>query len=132
LEQIVQHLEVDAASLLRYDPQQQTLVYAAGIGFHTSAIEKTSLKLGDAFAGQAALERQIISVPNVSDHSTYYQTKLFRDEGFVSYYAVPLLAKGRLFGVLEIFNRSIHIGNEEWYDFLRSLAEQVVIAVEKE
>ena len=132
LEQIVQRLEVDAASLLRYDPQQQTLVCAAGIGFRTSDIEKTSLKLGDAFAGQAALERQIISVPNVSEHSTYYQTKLFRDESFVSYYAVPLLAKGRLFGVLEIFNRSLHIGNEEWYDFLRSLAEQVVIAVEKE
>jgi PAS domain S-box-containing protein/putative nucleotidyltransferase with HDIG domain len=132
LEQIVQRLEVDAAALLRFDPQRQTLIYAAGIGFRTPAIEKTSLKLGDTFAGQAALERQIISIPNVSDHNTYYQTQLFRNESFVSYYAVPLLAKGRLFGVLEIFNRSLHIGNEEWYDFLRSLVEQVVIAIDKE
>lgn len=132
LEQIVQRLEVDAASLLRYDPQQQTLVYATGIGFRTPAIEKTSLKLGDAFAGQAALERQIIFIPKVSEHSIYYQTKLFQDEGFVSYYAVPLLAKGRLFGILEIFNRTLRIGNEEWCDFLRSLAENVVIAIEKE
>ena len=58
LEQIVQRLEVDAAALLRFDPQRQTLIYAAGIGFRTPAIEKTSLKLGDTFAGQDVYKRQ--------------------------------------------------------------------------
>ena len=132
LEQIVQQLEVDAAALLRFNPKKQTFEYSAGVGFHTHTIEKTTLKLGDAFAGQVALDGHILYIPYLPKEQVYVQNRLFQEEGFISYYAVPLLSKKQLFGFLEIFHRSTHVGNYEWYDFLKNLVEQLVVAIDNE
>ena len=130
LEQIVCQLEVDAVSLLRLNPSTQTLEYAAGRGFHTRTIEQTSLRLGEGLAGRAALEQRTVYVPNLSERSGFTRTGLFAEEGFVTYYAVPLIARGRVLGVLEIFHRSLHVGSDEWHEFLRNLVEQTVIAID--
>ena len=48
----------------------------------------------------------------------------------MSYMAVPLIAKGRITGVLELFKRQPHEPTEEWDGFLDTLAGQTAIAVE--
>jgi signal transduction protein with GAF and PtsI domain len=55
---------------------------------------------------------------------------LIAGEDFVSYYAVPLMAKGQIKGVLEIFHRSLLQPNQEWLDFLETLGGQTAIAVD--
>jgi len=130
LEQIVCQLEVDAASLLRLNPSTQILEYAAGRGFRTRTIEKTHLRLGEGLAGRAAQERHTLYIPNLSENNGFTRTGLFAEEGFVTYYAVPLIAKGRVLGVLEIFHRSLHLGNDEWHEFLRNLVEQTTITID--
>jgi putative nucleotidyltransferase with HDIG domain len=55
---------------------------------------------------------------------------LLADEGFVSYYAVPLITKGEVKGVLEIFHRSRLNPDREWLNFLETLGGQTAIAVE--
>ncbi len=51
-------------------------------------------------------------------------------EGFVDYYAVPLIAKGQVKGVLEIFNRQAISSEPEWLDFLETLAGRAAIAID--
>jgi HD-GYP domain-containing protein (c-di-GMP phosphodiesterase class II) len=51
------------------------------------------------------------------------------EEGFISYLAIPLIAKGQVVGVLEIFQRTSLDPDPEWLDFLETLAEQAAIAV---
>lgn len=51
-------------------------------------------------------------------------------EGFVSYLAMPLISKGRVKGVLEVFQRSLLQPYQEWLDFFNTLADQAAIAVE--
>jgi putative nucleotidyltransferase with HDIG domain len=51
-------------------------------------------------------------------------------EAFVCYVGVPLIVKGRVKGVLEIFHRSLLQLNQEWIDFLYTLAGQSTIAVD--
>ena len=46
---------------------------------------------------------------------------LFESEGFVAYYSVPLLAKGQVKGVLEVFHRSPLDPDAEWLDYLNTL-----------
>ncbi len=55
---------------------------------------------------------------------------LLTEEGFLSYYMVPLVAKGQLQGVLELFHRDIFRANEEWFTFVETLAGQAAIAIE--
>jgi HD-GYP domain-containing protein (c-di-GMP phosphodiesterase class II) len=51
-------------------------------------------------------------------------------EKFTSYYAVPLNAKGRCLGVLEVFRRFVKNDDAEWEEFLGALAQQTAIAIE--
>jgi putative nucleotidyltransferase with HDIG domain len=43
---------------------------------------------------------------------------------------VPLIAKGRVTGVLEIFHRAPLDAEQEWLDFLEALADQAAIAID--
>ena len=51
-------------------------------------------------------------------------------EGFVSYVALPLIARGETKGVLELFHRTPLYENEEWMGFAEALAGQAAIAIE--
>jgi PAS domain S-box-containing protein/putative nucleotidyltransferase with HDIG domain len=131
LEQLISQLKVDAADFLIYNPVTHVLDFAAGQGFLTDALKHTHLSLGDGYAGIAALERHSIYVPDLADQNLeFYRSTLFQEERFISYHAVPLLAKGTIKGVLEVYLRSRLDPDREWLEFLDSLAGQAAIAVE--
>lgn len=54
----------------------------------------------------------------------------FQNEGFIAYYGMPLMAKGRVLGVLEFFHRSLHHPEKDWLDFLGMIAGQSAIAID--
>jgi putative nucleotidyltransferase with HDIG domain len=51
-------------------------------------------------------------------------------EGFVSYVGVPLIVKGNVRGVLEVYQRTMLQPYQEWLEFFNALAGQTAIAVE--
>ena len=55
---------------------------------------------------------------------------LLAGEEFVTYYAAPLISKGRARGVLEIFHRTRHDADPEWLAFLETVARQAAIAID--
>jgi HD-GYP domain-containing protein (c-di-GMP phosphodiesterase class II) len=54
----------------------------------------------------------------------------FTSEQFVAYFGLPLIAKGQLRGVLEILHRSAITPDQDWLDFLETLARQAAIALD--
>jgi PAS domain S-box-containing protein len=131
LDQAISRLQVDAATLLLFNPQLQTLEYREGRGFRTDALQHTSLRLGEGHAGQSASERRMVSIADLREaKNAFARAPLLDMENFVAYFAVPLIAKGQIRGVLEIFHRAPLDPNEEWLDFLDALATQAAIAVD--
>ena len=131
LEQTKTELNVDAAAVLLCNPHTQTLEFAAGIGFRSKAFERSRLRLGEGHGGRAALERRTVSVTNLPENSDQFvRAALLADEGFIAYFGTPLIAKGQVSGVLEVFHRSPFIPNQNWLDFLEVLAGQTAIAVD--
>ncbi len=131
LEQVVTQLGIDAASVLLMKPGSNRLEYAAGRGFRTRDIETASLRLSEGFAGQAALEKQIVYVGSLSENNEFFaRRELLAHEEFVSYFGVPLVAKGEIKGVLEIFHRREIYADMEWLNFLDALSWQAAIAVD--
>jgi HD-GYP domain-containing protein (c-di-GMP phosphodiesterase class II) len=55
---------------------------------------------------------------------------MISDELFVAHYAVPLIAKGQVKGVLEIWHRSSFTPDQEWLSFMESLSAQAAIALD--
>jgi PAS domain S-box-containing protein len=128
---VTAQLEVDAAAVLLLNPQRQTLEFSAGHGFHSTAIERSLVRLGEGHAGAAALERRIVEVPSLAEgQPVFTRASLLAGEGFVAYYCAPLMAKGQIKGVLEIFHRSPVNPDPDWLAFLETLAGQAAIAID--
>lgn len=131
LEQVTSQLKVDTAVILLFDPYLQRLKFAAARGFQSRAIQHTQLRLGEGYAGRAALERRTVHIANVMEAGGDLARFLHLEhEPFVAYYGVPLIAKGAIKGVLEIFHRSALDPSPDWLDFLETLAGQAAIAVD--
>ena len=99
--EVIKQLDVDAASVLLIQAGSGRLEYVAGQGFYTHRIEATSQRIGEGNASRAVIERHIIEVPDLtSQNGKFMRAQLLADEDFVSYYAVPLITKGEVKGVL--------------------------------
>jgi len=131
LEQVVSQLHVDAATILVHDSNDHTLNFARGKGLRTQALKYTRLRFGEGFAGRAALERRMVKAYDLKSRDyEINRSTLFSEESFVAYWGVPLLAKGLVKGVLEVFSRNPTVPNQDWLDFLEVLAGQAAIAID--
>jgi len=131
IRQVIQQLEVDAATILLANPNANTLEYAGGEGFFGEAIKKLKLRIGEDYAGKVALERSVIHISNLETaEPPFHQAYLSTNENFSEYYGLPLIAKGQLKGVLEVFQRMPSQPDEEWLSYLETLAGQAAIAID--
>lgn len=131
LEQVAGLLGIDAASILLFNPKTNMLEFVSGRGFRSSSLRHTRLKLGEGCAGKVALERRLIHVPDLeTNRMDFERSPLFAGENFIAYYGVPLMAKGRVLGVLEIFQRSPLDPDADWLNFLKTIAGQAAIAID--
>jgi putative nucleotidyltransferase with HDIG domain len=131
LEQLIAQLRVDAADVLLLQEDAQTLAYADGRGFRSDTLQYHRMRVGEGHVGRAAFERRIIHVTDVHRaEPVFIRADAIKDEGFLSYYAVPLICRGQVKGVLEIFYRSPHTPDEEWLNFLMGLGTQAAIAID--
>jgi DNA-binding response OmpR family regulator len=130
IRRLIENLEVDAGAILLYRPVMQDLEYVTGFGFKAEAFKDIRVRLGEGQAGKAALERRIINIPDLAIESIKIErAKLIQQEKFVAYFGVPLIAKGDIVGVLEVFHRTPVDPSPEWFNFLDTLAGQAAIAI---
>ena len=131
LEQVTGELDVDAADVLLLNEEDQQLVFVAGQGFKTDALKYSKLDMGQGLAGRAAETGEVVHINNLNDELTsLHQSPSIKDEKFIAYFGVPLITKGKVKGVLEIFHRSELHPTKEWMDFLNTLTSETAIAVD--
>jgi putative nucleotidyltransferase with HDIG domain len=131
LQQMISQLRVDAAVILPVNESEHYLEYCTSTGFRTQSLRYTRLRMGEGIAGRAAQKKETIFIRDLrTDPQTLVYAPALDQEGFISYFAVPLIAQGRVRGVLELFNRSALDPDAEWFYFLEALAGQAAIAIE--
>jgi PAS domain S-box-containing protein len=131
LESTLSELHVDAADFFLLDPHMNTLKYMVGCGFRSIVAERPELKMAPGFAAGRLLEHKALHIINLEeDAHELVPASLVESEGFVSYYAIPLIVKGNVSGLLEIFQRKPLDLNQDWLDFLHSLAGQAAMVIE--
>jgi PAS domain S-box-containing protein/putative nucleotidyltransferase with HDIG domain len=128
ISQVISQLQVDAAAILLADPDGKMFNYVKGKGFRTNAVESASLLLADS---PPARERRLIQIESLKDSpDKRLLTTLGVSENFMCYFGVPLIVKGKIKGILEVFHRAPLYPYLEWLDFLNTLAGQAGIAIE--
>ena len=97
LAQTINELGVDAAAVFLLHSVANELEYVAGVGFRGRNMASLRLKVGESYAGRAVLERHTVGIADLSDPGRpLAEVELAADEKFAAFYAVPLVAKGRV------------------------------------
>jgi len=134
LDNVLDQLHVDSAEVLLLDPLSTSLVTAASRdrdGGGPGAAGSRRLPLGEGLAGSAALERRTTTSrdPSAVAAPGGPAGRPGAGDG-PSAWAVPLLAKGQVRGVLEVHCPGSFRPDSEWLDFLNALAGQGAIAID--
>jgi PAS domain S-box-containing protein/putative nucleotidyltransferase with HDIG domain len=131
LAQVMNELQVDAADILLYDSIQGKLEFFVGKGFRGSSVTHANIPADRGFASDAILSQKRIDVADLrKEANNFFSHTNVSEEEFVDFHCVPLVAKGKVLGLLGIFKRSIFDAGPEWLNFLETLAGQAAIAID--
>jgi signal transduction histidine kinase len=115
-------LEADTSAILLLDETRGELVVRAAAGLEEEVAAGTRIPLGSGFAGRVAAERRTVVIEDADNAELL--NPILRAEGIRSLIGAPLLARGRVLGV-------IHVGSLELRTFTRDEAELLETAAER-
>jgi PAS domain S-box-containing protein len=127
LDQVIDHLQVDSAAVLLRRPYTHVFEYTFVRGFARGHLRQSSVRIGEGYAGQVALKRRVSGLQELAEQP---DARSPLTEPCATYYGVPLIAKGQVEGVLEVFHRAQLAVDEEWLAFLEMLGGQAAIAID--
>jgi signal transduction histidine kinase len=128
LSKVREAVACDMSIVLLLDEKTDELFVAASDGLSVDSLRQFRLRVGESQAGRAAAERQLIVArdairdPSIRPH--------LRALGFQTLLAVPLLARDRLIGVLQIGLIPDREFSVDEIDFIQLVAQQVALAIE--
>jgi putative nucleotidyltransferase with HDIG domain len=130
LKQTIQQLGVDAAAVFTLNNQTGSLEYSAGLGFRTKNIQLVPMQPEIGLSRKGIAVKKIMNKENLSGGKGSHDALFPEGEGFVTYIGAPLVSKGEVNGVLEIYHREKLTPDAEWTSFLTTLAGQIAIAID--
>ena len=130
LDQVLIELQVDAASIRLLNPLTHNLDVVALQGFRMQNPDPIHLFNEQCPPVRAVLDRQSQHFSRQSQVASGIFARILDLEGFEDYYANPLITKGKVQGVLEVYQRGALDRVADWHDFLDLLAGEAAIAVE--
>ena len=97
------------------------------------ALRAEPLRLGEGATGQAALRREPVQLPDISDERAYSATRLrtvLLELGNRSVLAVPLISENRILGVLTVWRQAVGLYPDEVVNLLQTFAGQSALAIQ--
>lgn len=120
-------LGVDTATVLVYDAASEQLIASASAGIEEEVRQGVRIPFGQGFAGTVAAEQRPVVVDHVDD--TTVLNPLLWAAGLHTLLGVPMVAAGRLAGVLHVGSRERHTFSENDIDLLELAAHRLARAI---
>lgn len=128
---ITSQLEVDSAAILLFNSSEGPMEFAAGCGFRTRQVERSLLYQSQDFANQAVELREIVYAPGLfQKNPEQLQPLQISHSGEVTLLVAPLISKGAVKGVLELYSYDKFQPDPEWMEFLESFANLAAITID--
>jgi two-component sensor histidine kinase len=129
---VAEALEADACFVYLYDETADELVLRATYGTRVEDMTRVpKMRPGEGITGAAAAERAPVMIPRAAHLDERFKSfPNLREEQYESILAVPVLAKERLEGALNVRTREEREFTEAEIDLLMAIAGQVAQAIE--
>ena len=116
----------DLFAILLYSELQRGLSIRYSIGHREEIVRSLVLPLGEGITGAAAATRQPILVPDVRSDPRY----LTALDAVQSELAVPMLARGKLVGVIDLQSTRLNAYREQDRSLLQLIASRVAVSLD--
>src|SRR5579864_8011978 len=116
----------DLFAILLYSERQRGLSIRYSIGHRDEIIRSLVLPLGEGITGLAAQTRQPILVSDVRTDPRYLSAL----DAVQSELAVPMLARGKLVGVIDLHSTRVNAYREQDRSLLQLIASRVAVSID--
>ena len=131
LDIVLQVFSSSIGGILLFDERVQKLCYKAHRGLSAEYVGEMCLTMGDGVAGRVAQTGEPVLLEDISKDPYATRSDLIKAEGLKAFVSVPLKAKERVVGVMNVASYSPgQFGPDDMY-LLNSIGCQLGIAVEQ-
>jgi signal transduction histidine kinase len=116
--------------ILLIDEQTQTLSHRVYRGYSKEFVEKIRLGLGEGITGSVAQSGKAILLEDISSDPRVAHRETVSAEGLKAFICVPLRAKDKVLGVLNVASRMPHSFTTSDMQLLYAIGDQLGIAIE--
>jgi signal transduction histidine kinase len=122
-------LDCDTCAILLLDEERQEVVARAAAGLEEEVEAGVRIPLGRGFAGRIAAEGKVVAIEDV-DHADVLNP-ILHEKGIKSLLGAPLLAHGRVLGVIHVGTLTPRRFEADAIDLLQAAAERAALGVER-
>jgi len=117
--------------ILLLDEQSQTLSYRVHQGLSDGYVKEMHLSLGEGIAGRVAESGRAVLLEDISTDTRVAHPDVVTTEGLKAFISVPLRAKDRVLGVINVASRMSHRFTTNDMYLLHSMGDQLGVAIEQ-
>ena len=117
-------------SLMLLDEKTKELIIRATQSISEEYNKKPPLKIGEGIAGKAVLEKKPIVIYEVLKEKDYKFKDIAKRDGLVSLLCVPMMVKGKVIGVLNLYTSKPHKFTQNEINILTAVANQAALVIE--
>lgn len=123
-------MESKICSLMILDEKKQTLTIKAAQSLSPAYKNKLPVKVKESVIGRAVLHKEPVIIADVKEDSGYQYPDIAKKENLCSLVTVPMIAKGKVIGVLNCYTTEKRTFDKEEVKILGSVANQAALAIE--
>ncbi|WP_043537485.1 ATP-binding SpoIIE family protein phosphatase [Saccharomonospora cyanea] len=127
LDRVREVLDTDTATILLLDESGQYLVATASSGIEEAVRQGVRVRVGEGFAGRIAAQREPYLLKEISSNTVV--NPLLWQKGLRTLVGVPLLAEGKLLGILHTGTLREREFDEDEVQWLRVAADRIAVHV---
>ncbi len=131
LDNVLNIMNGTIGGILLLDEQTQTLSYRVHQGLSTKYVEEMRLSLGEGIAGRVAESGKSILVEDICADPRAAYPDLVSAEGLTAFISVPLRAKDKVLGVINVASRVPRRFATNDMHLLHSIGDQLGVAIEQ-
>jgi putative nucleotidyltransferase with HDIG domain len=130
-EKVVGIMKVEVCSLRLLDDEKENLVLKASYGHSNGYVRKKKiLRVGKCITGKTLKTKKPLVVEDVRKDPKYSYPSLARKDGLVSLLAVPLIRRGEVIGVINVYKQKRSVFRKREITILSMFADHAAIAIE--
>ena len=131
LDNVLNMMDGDIGGILLMDEETQTLYYRVHQGLSTRYVEEMHLRLGEGIAGSVAQSGKSVLLEDISTDPRAAYPDLVSSEGLKAFISVPLQARDKVLGVINVASRTPHRFTRDDMHLLHSVGDQLGVAIEQ-